>query len=576
MAVCLPKEMLSDVEKIINIDDSVERNQKLTELFGGDAKQAQEINLLYEKTLLLKNQEKALQRFIDGIDGTSVEKKAQLKTQIAERLANRTDKIENDELLAVVKDIYDRKYDLDIKPETIKAINKLKVESNGLKDIMQGTVDGSPERLAYGRKIVQISDIVNGVVNPQENFNILKTIQNVLKETGERFQGLSAPEKVVEAGRVVVDAATSAVYKSVQASMDASYALRQGFKILASNPTQWKNNMIESFKPFLKLTSKDAQQAVMNEFKARLVSNDLYQKAMDAKLGIGVIEEFFPTTMAEKIPVVGNILKASNEAFTIFSQGSRMGLFEDMVKNSLANGVEMTPQIYKDIATVANSITGRGSLGKYEAASQSINKLFFSGRFLSSQIDTFSMPFKKSLSPTARKFAMQSSVRTLGMLGSLMATASLFTDVEFDPRSSKFGKMKVPGSKDTWVDISGGLGSYITLTSRIATLSSKSATNNKIIKLNTDKYGARTAKDVVLDFLTNKLAPAPAIGNSFLKGKNFQGEKPTLTGEALNLAKPISAGNAYEIFNNEDTATALISTVFDLLGAGQTDYTKFK
>ena len=44
----------------------------------------------------------------------------------------------------------------------------------------------------------------------------------------------------------------------------------------------------------------------------------------------------------------------------------------------------------------------------------------------------------------------------------------MFTEVETDWRSSKFGKMKVPGTEeDRWFDLTAGLGSYITLLGRV-------------------------------------------------------------------------------------------------------------
>jgi hypothetical protein len=152
----------------------------------------------------------------------------------------------------------------------------------------------------------------------------------------------------------------------------------------------------------------------------------------------------------------------------------------------------------------------------------------------------------------------------------------MFTDVETDPRSSKFGKMKVQGSTDTWVDISGGLGSYITLAAKEVTRQSKSATSGKITELNSGKFGSQTGADVLINFFKNKLAPAPGALLDVAEGRNFAGDKPTVLNTVTNLAKPISAGNMYEIFQNEDTGTAFLATMFDLLGAGQTDYTKFK
>lgn len=576
MPICIKPELIDKVKKIITEPSSISRDKQLRELFGNEAS-AKEINKAYENALLLKNQETAIDKFISNFTEIGQKEKADLKLRIKERLAQRKEKILDKDLLAISQDIWNKKYKIDIALEDVEKINNIKKQLVGLEEKMQNTLALSPQRMEYGAKLVELSNVIDNLKNPRNTMGFGSTVKNILKTTGQRFskeQGITG--NIVEGVRVATDILTSAVYKSVQASMDISYALRQGFKVLTKNPKVWSENMVEAFKPFAKITSQKDQQIVMDAFKASLVSHPMYEQAIKGKLAIGVIEDFFPTTLAEKIPAIGNIFKASNDAFTVFSQGARMSLFEDMVSRATKQGVELTPQLYKDIAKVANSITGRGSLGKYEAASSSINKLAFSGRYIKSAIDTFTMPFDMKLSDFARKEAMKSSASMLSTIGGLMATTSLFTDVEWNPQSSKFGKAKVPGSKDTWVDLTAGIGSYITLASRIATGKSKSATTGKVSDLYNPKYGGRTAYDVLLDFGTNKLAPMPSIGAKFLRGKTFEGKKPTIPGAAGNLATPIVAGNVYDAFTEEDAATALISSTFDLLGMSQTNYTKFK
>lgn len=572
---CIPPEIIESIKKtVVNSTDSISRNKQLTEQFGETM--AKDINTLYENSLLLTNQKNALNKFVDNFTDIGIKEKADLKAKIADRIAGRKNAIQDNELLSIAQDIWNKKYGLDIPLEEIQKINTLKREADALEKVMGTTSKNSPERMAYGDRLAQISNIIEDIKNPQNKMKLLDTVKDILKNTGNRFsKELGVVGNIGEAGKVTLDVLTSAIYKSIQASMDLSYGLRQGFKVLTKNPTIWKENFIKAFEPFKYITNKEAQNVVANKFKASLVSHPLYQQAIDSKLAIGVIEEFFPTAIAEKIPILGNIFKASNEAFTIFSQGSRMSLFEDMINTATKNGTKMTPELSKDLAYVANSITGRGSLGKLEPASETINKLFYSGRYISSQIDTFTMPFNTKLDPLARAEAMKSSRNNFATIGALMATASLFTEVETDPRSSKFGKMKVPGSKDTWIDLTAGIGSYIVLASKTATQESKSATTGRITKLNSGKFGSTTNQDVVVNWLTGKLSPAPSAINQALKGTDYSGKKPTLGSTAQNLVTPIGVGNAYDIFNSEDTVTALIATVFDTLGASQVDYSKF-
>ncbi len=580
MTICIPPELIDKVKKIVSEQSSISRDKQLTDLFGSKDT-AKEINTLYEKSLLLKNQDTAIDKFISNFTELGQKAKFDLKEKIKTRLVNRTDKIQDDELLAIAQDIFNKKYKLDIPLEDVQKLNAIKRDADALAPAMEGTPAFSEERLAYGRKQVELKNAVGDLKNPNDKLGFRETAKALVQQTGERFKDKDVSGKIGEGAKLVKDVLTSAVYKSVQASADISYSLRQGFKVLTKDPKTWAKNWVDALEPLKKIGSKEAQQKVADEWAAGVVSHPLYEQAIDSKLALGVIEDYFPTTLAEKIPIIGNVFKSSNEAFTIFSQGSRLGLFENMYNKAVKEGVEITPELTKSIAEVANSITGRGSLGKLESVSGTINKILYSGRYVKSAIDTFTMPFNQKLDPFARKEAMKSSIATLSTIATLMYTASLFTDVETDPRSSKFGKMKIPGSKDRWIDLTAGIGSYITLASRFSG-KSKSSTTGKITKLNERdksgnlKFNTTTIFDVVTDFLANKTSPALSTAIQFAKGRDYTGKKPTIGSSALNLATPISVGNIYESFASEDSKVAkFIAGIADILGASQTDYTRF-
>ncbi len=212
MATCIPQELIEEVKKIVSEPSSLNRDKKLTELFGGNKDIAKEINILYEKSLLLKNQKTAIDKFISNFTELGQKQKEELRSKIAQRLSNRTDKIQNDELLAIAQDIYNKKYKLDIPLEDIQKMNSIKVEADSLKSKMLETPEGSPERLAYGNKIVELSNIVDNLKNPRNQMGIRDTVKDILSETGQRFnkeKGILG--NVGEAGKLVSDIATSAI-----------------------------------------------------------------------------------------------------------------------------------------------------------------------------------------------------------------------------------------------------------------------------------------------------------------------------------------------------------------------------
>lgn len=574
---CIPSELIDKVKEIVTTSSSISRDKQLTDLFGS-AEMAKQVNTAFEKSKLLTNQKTAVNKFIDSFTQLGQEAKLKMKENIAKRLEKRTEKITQEDLLSIAQDIYNKKYKIDISLEDIARINEQKKVVNSLNNA-EGRALNETAGSAYGDAVVSMKKIVDDLKNPTDSMNIKDTLGEILRETSQRLEGKTLFEKSIEGVKIAADIATSAVYKSIQASADMSYGLRQGLKVLTSDPKIWKQNWVAAFEPFKKITSKAEQQLVADKFMSRMVSNPLYEDAIKSRLGIGVIEDFFPTTLAEKIPVLGNIFKSSNEAFTIFSQGSRMSLFEKFVNNAKANGAEVTPQLMKDFAEVANSLTGRGklSIGGRSLENQAglINKIFYSGRYIKSAVDTFTMPFDMSLSPLARAEARKASLRNIGAISTVLYTASLFMPVELDPRSSKFGKVNV--GNNTWVDVTGGLGSYLVLASRIATQESKSATSGKITELGTGKFGSRTGFDVVVDFATNKLAPAPSTAVQLLKGKDFSGNKPTLGSVAKNLAMPLALGNAIQqALSDNEFSTALFSSLADINGLNATDYNKLK
>ncbi len=564
--ICIHPDLIEKVKKIVSEPSSISREKQLTDLYAGNRAIAKELNLAYEKALLLKNQDTALDKFLSNFTEIGQEAKMAMKEKIAQRLAERTDRIQEEELLSIAQDIWSKKYKVDIPLETVQGINKLKIESDALKAKMAGTVDGSEEKIQYGLKQVELKKVISDLKSPTDSMGIVDTIRTIGKNTTEKFtkeKGLTG--NIGEAGQLVWDTATSAIYKSVQASMDMSYALRQGFKVLTTNPKVWKENWTQAFEAFKNIGNKERMQTISDLWQARLVSSDLYQEAIDSKLAIGVIEDFFPSTLAEKIPGLGNIFKASNEAFTIFSQGSRMGLFKEMYTKHLD---EMTPELAKDLAQVANSITGRGGLGKLERNSEFINKIFYSGRYIRSNLDTFIMPFNTSLSKEARAEAMRVSVRNLGTMAALMGTASTFTDVEWNPLSSRFGKFKLPGS-DKWIDLTAGLGSYITLATREALNKTKDKKTGKIKTLGDPKqYKADDRLDIAINFITSKFAPAPSTVAQVLRGSDYEGNKPTLGSVSKNLAVPITVNNIAKTFieNKDEDWAKIVSSITEILG----------
>lgn len=466
------------------------------------------------------------------------------------------------------------KFNTELSEEAIKDIVDSMAKVNKLRasapKLTVETWEKTSKGPAWAEEYVALQRRMEARINPRSTQGATESAKGFLKEEYRRIADQpTKSEIVIQAISSASKVLTSPVYKSLKASADLSYALRQGFKIMTKSPTQWKNAMTESFKHIAAITDRNKADALMDAYKARYYAHPNYDKlVVDGKLAFGIVEDWFPTHIAEKIPALGNIFKSSNNAFTVFSQSARFGLANDMMERQVANiGRELTPEELKSIAYVANSITGRGSLGRLESISGHLNKLFFSARYISSQFDTFTMPFKLGLHTFAGKEALKSSVATLGSIAAIMATASAFGEVEGDMRSTNFGKMRIDGTNN-WIDLTAGIGSYLTLAARQITGESVDG-KGKVIKLGDPRvYKAPTRTDVAVNWFENKLAPAPSLINQvFGKGELYGGKKPTVPRVATELLVPISLANMIDYMSKEDTATALLMGVSDVLGA---------
>ncbi len=484
-----------------------------------------------------------------------------------------------------VSDSFSRKFGTDLTPDMAKDIMDSIGKVNALRAADKTPWDGTSK--AWSREYVMLQRRMQSKVQPESD-TLIGTLKGALKEEVIKVQNQKGVvNKGIQTLKSTADVLTSPITKSLKASMDMSYAFRQGAKVLLANPKEYGKAMTESFKYWKAIGSKAQQDALMDEFKATYLAHPNYDKLVtEGKLAFGVVEDWFPSAIGEKVPVLGNIFKSSNEAFTVFSQSARFGIANDLLEKQMSlTGRELTKDELKSIATLANSLTGRGSLGSLENQAGLLNRLFFSARYVSSQIDTFTMPFNTNLSDFARKEAMKESAKIFGTIGTLISAASLFGDVELDPRSSSFGKAKIGKYK---IDLTAGLGSYLSLAMKsVPTLHkgklgfwTKDSKGN-FKELNTGEFGARTVAGNLADFGTNKLAPSPStIYNIAGKGSMFGGKEVTPTGIATNLVAPISINNMVDFqkimdkgdvggyFADEDKVAALIAAVSEILGLG--------
>lgn len=536
------KEMLRSGEidpGKLNDMSSAERHKFFSGFMGEDA--AGKTNALFESKILLKNQQQGFINWAKNVSGI----KPEVRKDILARI-NRLDKVLNpSEHKAFLEDLASQKLGISVSvSEAAKIADLAKKAEKFRGDAVKGK-----DRLAYGKALVDFNNYFNSLKEDAQKLTFKDLKANPLGTAKEAF------------------VRTAGASKSLKASLDNSALFRQGLKPMWTHPKIWLNNSLKSFSDMYKTFGG---KNVMDEVHADILSrpnalNGLYQKE---KLAIGTGEEVYPTSLPEKVPGLGKLFKASENAYKGFIERTRADIFDKYVDIAKKSGGDI-----KGIGKLVNSLTGRSDLPfGLERSASTINNVFFSPRFLKSQIDFLTAhQFDRSISPFARKQAALNLLKVVGGTAAVLtiANAAKPGSVEWDPRSSDFGKIKIG---DTRFDVTGGISSLVTLASRIATASSKSSTSGNVTKLNSGNFGSKSTGDVVVDFFANKLSPAAGVVRDIANQQDRERNPVTVPGELKNLFAPLPITNAQEMINDPNSAPLLIGLIADALGISTNTY----
>lgn len=528
-----------DPEKLSNMS-SDERHQLFSKLAGEDV--AKGVNASFESKLLLKNQQRGMVTWAKSVAGLKPEVRRDLLTRI-----NKLDKVlDPEERQGFLKDLAATKLGVNVSQDEAKQIANLAKTATEAKA-------ASPNSMEYGRAQIKLNNYVNSL-----KLNAEKTpLTGVPKET------LSHPFKAVEKGANFL--------KSIRATLDDSAVFHQGWKAMLTDPKQWGQNALKSFSNAAK---EFKGQDIMDEVNAKIISDKNYDRALKGGLSVVRPEEAFSSSVAEKIPLFGRAFKASETAYNGFIHQTRMDIFNKYLASAEKMGANIDdPKQLKAIASVVNSLTGRGSLGRFEGAGDALNTVFFSPRNIKGHIDTIFQPLGAGGATTrfAKQKAATNLVKVIAGTASILAIADAVRpgSVESDPRSSDFGKIKIGNTR---FDVTGGMSSILTLAARLKTQSSKSSSTGVVSKLNSG-YGSKTGMDIINDFLENKLSPAGSIVKDLVNQKDFNGNKPTLKGEIANSI-PLSITNYQELSKDPNAANHLVAMIADGLGVATNTYGK--
>lgn len=598
--VCIPQNQMDIVEREIltSGNTSKQRLEKFVRLFGDE--NGQQMNLAFERSLLNKkvddNIDSFVERFAKKYTELSPEELKAYKAKVQEKIDLRQGNLSREDLLSLTKNFVDKKYKTNIDIAEAENIAMFKQKVNELQPAMK-TPEGSPERLAYGRALSDYKHAIKEAADVEGRLGLKDTLINRIKvqkanvkyglDDYDNIVESSLPSKIAKEAIEQVNLFLSAINKGFQASGDISFLLRQGRRALTDtifkkatgdiSPSAYFNaagssirNMVRTIKNGM---DEETLRQVRREFEAKIFSSDVYELALKHKLAVtGITEDYFVDSIAEKVPGIGRLIATSDNAFSEFSQIYRLEEFKNLVKQLNKNG-QVSDKTLNEAAEYVNSKSGRGGLGGAEKYSRSLNNIFYSARYISSNIKYFTNIGNPKLSPAIRRQAQKDVAKDLTVMTTLLLTLKygFGMDVELDPRSSKFAHVKVG---DRWIDTTAGLGAYVVLGVRSALafklgtplgFTNKEAIKNaqgKISGLNTGSFGGNTVQDLAVDWSTGKLSPTFNIFAQISRGKDYQGNEIDLSDfprKYVGTFVPLTAGKTItDIYTNPERAAEMI------------------
>lgn len=371
--------------------------------------------------------------------------------------------------------------------------------------------------------------------------------------------GEDAVEPIAKWGRIpelAVDLAN--VPRSLMSTADVSFPLRQGIVVAHSYP----GIFARGFKPMFKSLVSEADYAKVEQSIIDHPEFELAKKAGVAfsELGgvgkVGAREEQFASSMAERIPGMGRVVRASGRAYTAAANVYRMEIFSRMLAEGKAAGHNVESRKFqKSAAAVANTFTGRGTGGeKFERAAPVLNNVFFSPRLIRARINMLNPMWYARLDPYARKQAAKALVRMTGTMAVLLAAADQIPGVEVgkDPRSADFAKIKIGNTR---IDLGGGFQQYIRFVAQMVRGELVSSTTGKEMKLGPG-FGEMSRLQIAGRFAQSKLAPPPSFFVDFLAGTDFANEPFEVKKAVYSRLYPMLWGDIADLYRETGSVPA--------------------
>lgn len=299
------------------------------------------------------------------------------------------------------------------------------------------------------------------------------------------------------------------------ASFDFSYPLRQAVVPTVMHPIE----AVKAFKAMFRSISERRALQIAKDLENH-PSADLWERVgLDYNVPFvggarSVREDAYASRLADKFPGI----RMSQRVFVTYGNKLRAEMFETYRLNWEAIGrtFESHPEEFRSLARWCNISSGRGEVAWIREFLPSLNAVFFSPRLFISRIQ---MPLEAfTTTPLARQLVVRDMVGfTMTGITTLAALkVSGLAEVEIDPRSADFGKIKIGKTR---IDFWGGFQPIARYTAQLITGHAKYPTRPGL-----PQVVGIDPRTTVGRFLWSKSAPGPGLIADIVMGRTFIGQ----------------------------------------------------
>jgi len=355
--------------------------------------------------------------------------------------------------------------------------------------------------------------------------------------------------------------------KAIKSSWDVSAPGRQGFFYLLSHPVMGFKSLPEMFRA---LGSEEAAFRIENTIRERPnAKSGKYESAglsLTERGGGKKAEEIYKSRWAEIVPGI----PASERAFTSFLNLARVDLFDFLHDNNFTKaGKKATDIELKALGTYANEATGRGTIKGYENAVQGLGTFLWAPKLVLSRFQILLGHGMWGGTATTRTAVAKEYARILGSLTIIYTVNDFlgFAEVEWDPRSSDFGKIRIGNTR---IDLLAGVSQVTVFMARIITGETKNIKTGRITPISGDyiPYGGATTWGVISNFLRTKLTPALGAAITLKQGKDLVGNRVTLYDVPKETVVPLAILDIYQAMAEEGIPMGMALGTLGMFGVG--------